>query len=62
MKLIDLLEVVSENQMVVVWNEDSVLLDRYDGRDSIDEKYNECPVTWVACGPKKWLHVCIKEG
>ena len=56
MKLIDLLNVLDENCTVYVWaysaedpDSDSVtLVSMYDGKDSIDSKFNDCEVDWIS--------------
>lgn len=48
MRLIDLLEVLADNVVVAIWrNSDNLFLGCSDGRDSIDEKYNQCTVIKV---------------
>lgn len=44
MKLIELLSLISENAHVVVTDRDCKQLSYYDGRNSIDEKYNDVNV------------------
>lgn len=44
MKLIDLLNVYDENDNLTVVNSDDDFLSCYDGKNSIDEKYNECEI------------------
>ena len=44
MKLIDLLSVTSEITNVNVYNLDGDLITFYDGKNSIDEKYNDIEV------------------
>ena len=41
MKVIDFLEVCDENMTVILWDTDDKFLAQYDGKDSIDKKYNE---------------------
>ena len=44
MKLIELLSASDENSNFYVVNSDGYLLTWYDGKNSIDEIYNECEV------------------
>lgn len=44
MKLIDLLQIIEENENIIVANSNGYIVSEYNGRDSIDEKYNECKV------------------
>ena len=43
MKLTDLFNILSEHDNIDVYR-DSVLVDQYDGKNSIDEIYNDCEV------------------
>lgn len=48
MKLIDLLTVCDENLTVCIWDaQDDHFLGEYNGRDSIDEMFNEWAITKV---------------
>lgn len=49
MKLIDLLSVISEYTRVQVWRDNEVVAE-YDGKNSIDEKYNDEEVKSVSAG------------
>ena len=49
MKLIELLEVADENKNCRVIDSDALKeLDCYDGKNSIDEKWNDCQVVTVS--------------
>lgn len=48
MKLIELLSVCSENTMITVWSNDDRFIAEYDGKDSIDEAYNDCNVLGIS--------------
>lgn len=61
MNLIELLDVLDDNCAVDVYNEDDEqLLDEYDGKNSIDEKYNSWIVTEVV-GCQRRFEVYVKE-
>jgi len=47
MKLIDLLAICNENVHMTVCDTDDNLLAVYDGKNSIDEKYNNCNVLGI---------------
>lgn len=61
MKLEELLSVCDECSSVAVYrDDDEELLAEYDGRDSIDEKYND----WIVCevvGRYRRFEVYVKE-
>lgn len=44
MKVIDILSIYDENSNLTVVNSDDDWLATYDGKNSIDEKYNDCEV------------------
>lgn len=48
MKLIDLLAVCNENTVIVVWDVNDRFVTEYDGKNSIDEKYNDCRVLGIS--------------
>ena len=47
MRLIDLLEVLADDVMLTIWSAEDRYLGCSDGKDSIDEKYNNCKVVVV---------------
>lgn len=49
MKLIDLLEKIDESSNVMIW-EDNEVVSSYDGKNSIDEKYNDREVKSISVG------------
>lgn len=49
MKLIDLLEKIDESSNVMIW-EDNEVVSSYDGKISIDEKYNDREVESISAG------------
>ena len=49
MKLIDLLEKIDESSNVMIW-EDNEVVSSYDGKNSIDEKYNDREVESISAG------------
>jgi hypothetical protein len=49
MKLIDLLEKIDESSNVMIW-EDNEVVSSYDGKNSIDEKYNDREVESISVG------------
>ena len=51
MKLIDLLEVIEDSQFVIVSDSNNDEIARYDGRDSIDKKYNNKKVIALYANP-----------
>lgn len=46
MKLIDLLSVISDSNYAIIWRDGNVV-STYDGKDSIDERFNDCEVKSV---------------
>lgn len=48
MKLIDLLAICNENTVIVVWDVNDRFVTEYDGKNSIDEKYNDCRVLGIS--------------
>lgn len=48
MKLIDLLAVCNENTVIAVWDVNDRFVTEYDGKNSIDEKYNDCRVLGIS--------------
>lgn len=48
MRLIELLSVCSENTVIVVWDVNDRFVTEYDGKNSIDEKYNDCRVLGIS--------------
>ena len=48
MRLIELLSRCSENTVVTVWSNDDRFIAEYNGRDSIDEAYNNCSVLGIS--------------
>lgn len=55
MKLIDLISLFDENKYVNVHNADGDLLCMYNGRDSVDDRYNGCEVIAISV----WGHTLI---
>ena len=49
MKLIDLLEKIDDSSNVMIW-EDNEVVSSYDGKNSIDEKYNDREVESISAG------------
>lgn len=49
MKLIDLLEKIDESSNVMIW-EDNEVVSSYDGKNSIDEEYNDREVESISAG------------
>lgn len=49
MKLIDLLSVIADDVIVVIWKDNEVV-SVYDGKDSIDEHYNNETIKQVWAG------------
>lgn len=47
MKLQDLLEVIYDSEKVKVLNSEGVELCRYDGKEGIEEEYNQCEIVGV---------------
>lgn len=47
MKLVDLFDLVNDSLKIVIVNMDQEELGRYDGRDSIDEEYNNWEVVYI---------------
>lgn len=47
MKLRDLFDLVNDSLKIVIVNIDQEELGRYDGRDSIDEQYNDWNVIYI---------------
>lgn len=50
MKLIELLAVCNENTVITVWDATDKFVAEYNGKDSIDEKYNNCKVLSIGGG------------
>ena len=62
MKLIDLISVCNDCINVdVVSNETAEILSTYDGKNSIDEKYNDCIVVSVSVSINGNLMIYINE-
>ena len=62
MKLIDLISVADENLEMCIWDEYDNDLTSYDGKDSIDEKYNEWQVVKIlGSGAGNLIDIVIKE-
>ena len=40
-KLVDIIEIINENNVIEIYNEESELIAEYDGRESIPEDYDE---------------------
>lgn len=65
MQLIDLLAVINDNQFVVVTDSEDKEIARYDGRDSIDDIYNNKEVISVSAYPETmgvivaWIRIQI---
>lgn len=59
MKLIDLLQVIDENRQVEIFGVD--VWEVYNGKDSIDEKYNDCLVDKITTKDNKILIDIITE-
>ena len=58
MKLIDLISVITDNTTVYVWR-DGEIISTYDGKDSIDEKYNNEIVLSVYAGNYNIINIEI---
>lgn len=62
MKLIDLISVADENLEMCIWDEHDNDLTSYDGKNSIDEKYNEWQVVKIlGSGAGHLIDIVIKE-
>lgn len=50
MKLLDFISLFDENKKIDVWKlgEDNYLLTFYDGKNSIDEKFNNCEIKLIS--------------
>lgn len=60
MTLIELLETCNDSMNVNIYNEDNELISWYDGRDSIDEAFNNNLVSWIYPVSENVLNVGIK--
>lgn len=58
MKLIDLISVITDNTTVYLWR-DGEIISTYDGKDSIDEKYNNEIVLSVYAGNYNIINIEI---
>jgi hypothetical protein len=61
MRLIDLLAVCDENLIVCVWNTQDKFLCEYNGKDSIDETYNNWFIDKVIGSGVDLIDVVVKE-
>lgn len=60
MKLIDLLQIINDNENIIVANSNGYIVSEYNGRDSIDEKYNDCKVLQL-CTFQEYILIHIYE-
>lgn len=63
MKLIELLSVCREDTVITVWDDTDRFVARYDGKDSIDKKYNNCKVLSIGggyYGPDNVIEVMVE--
>lgn len=61
MKLIELLDVIYDGCTVRVFSatSDLELAELYDGRNSIDERFNDCEISMLGCSPYGVLEISI---
>lgn len=50
MELIDLMALCSDGTVITVYDTDDKFVTEYNGKDSIDEKYNRCRVLGIGGG------------
>ena len=59
MKVIDILDKLSDSVEVNIFNEDLTLIARYDGRDSIGDDINEKPIKGIFPKDRGILNIMI---